>query len=168
MNLDDIQSGSLCVADTNVLLYAERGASRQSKRLLRRCADGELIIALPQTVWHELAHKLMLAEALANGSISGPNPARKLARRPDVVKHLGLYREKISALLDIGLRFEACTMSDFFEASFAHHKRYGLLMNDSLILATALRLKADALATADAAFRDVVGIQVAMPSDIEP
>ncbi len=168
MNPDDIQSGSLCVADTNVLLYAEQGASQQSQRLLRRCATGDLLISLPQTVWHELTHKLMLAEALMNGSISGPNPAHKLARRPEVVKRLGLYREKISSLVKLGLGFEPCTGADFFETAFTCQERYGLLMNDSLILATALRLKADVLVTADAAFRDVVDLQVAMPSDLKP
>lgn len=167
MNLDDIQGGSLCVADTNILLYAEQGASHQSQRLLRRCATGDLLITSPQTVWHELTHKLMMAEAIMNGSISGSNPARKLAQRPDVVKRLGLYREKISALVKLGLRFESCTSADFFEAAFACQKKYGLLMNDSLILATALRLKADALVTADAAFQNVVELPVAMPSDLK-
>jgi predicted nucleic acid-binding protein len=168
MNLDDIQSGSLCVADTNVLLYAEQGVSPQSQRFLRRCGTGDLLITLPQTVWHELTHKLMLAEAMMNGSISGPNPARKLARRPDVVKRLGLYREKVSALVKLGLGFEPCTSNDFFETAFDFQERYGLLMNDSLILATAFRLKADVLVTADAAFLNVVEIQVAMPSDLKP
>ena len=168
MNLDDIQSGSLCVADTNILLYAEQGASHQSQRLLRRCATGDLLISLPQTVWHELTHKLMMAEAIMNGSISGPNPAHKLAQRPEVVKRLGLYREKISALVELGLGFETCTSADFFETAFTYQERYGLLMNDSLILATALRLKADVLVTADEAFRNVVELQVAMPSDLKP
>jgi predicted nucleic acid-binding protein len=168
MNLDDIQSGSLCVVDTNVLLYAEQGTSHQSQRLLKRCATGDLLITLPQIVWHELAHKLMLAEAIMNGSISGPNPARKLARRPDVVKRLGLYKEKISALDKLGLGFESCTSADFFETAFDYQERYGLLMNDSLILAAALRLKADLLVTADTAFRNVVELQVAMPSDLKP
>lgn len=168
MNLDDIRNGSLCVADTNVLLYAEQGASRQSQRLLRRCATGDLLITLPQIVWHELAHKLMLAEALMHGSISGPNPARKLARRPEVVKRLGLYKEKIAALRNLSLGFEPCTSADFFGTAFAYQERYGLLMNDSLILATAFRLKADVLVTADAAFRGVTELQVAMPSDLRP
>jgi predicted nucleic acid-binding protein len=168
MNLDDIQNGSLCVADTNVLLYAEQGTSQQSQRLLRRCATGDLLITLPQTVWHELAHKLMLAEAMMTGSIAGPNPARKLARRPDVVKRLGLYREKISALVKLGLGFEPCSSIDFFETAFDYQERYGLLMNDSLILATALRLKADVLVTADKAFQSIVELQVAMPSDLKP
>jgi predicted nucleic acid-binding protein len=168
MNLDDIQSGSLCVVDTNVLLYAEQGASQQSQRLLRRCASGDILITLPQTVWRELTHKLMLAEATMNGSISGPNPAHLLARKPDVVKKLGLYREKISALLKLGLGFEKCTSADFFEAAFTYQERYGLLMSDSLLLATALRLKADVLVTADEAFRNVVDLQVAIPSDLKP
>jgi type II secretory ATPase GspE/PulE/Tfp pilus assembly ATPase PilB-like protein len=39
MNLDDIPGGSLCVLDTNVLLYAEQGVSLQAQRLVRRiCA----------------------------------------------------------------------------------------------------------------------------------
>lgn len=38
MNLDDIPSGSLCVIDANVLLYAEQGVSGQAQRLLRRCS----------------------------------------------------------------------------------------------------------------------------------
>ena len=35
MNLDKIPAGSLCIIDTNVLLYAEQGASEQARRLLR-------------------------------------------------------------------------------------------------------------------------------------
>lgn len=50
MSLDDIPGGSLCVIDTNVLLYAEKGVSGQAQRLLRRCSKGELIGTLPQNV----------------------------------------------------------------------------------------------------------------------
>ena len=38
MNLDDIPTGSLCVIDTNVLVYAEQGVSDQAQRFLqKRC-----------------------------------------------------------------------------------------------------------------------------------
>lgn len=166
MNLDDIENGSLCVIDTNVLLYAEQGLSRQAQRLLRRCSTGDLIGVLPQTVWHELTHKLMLAEAMMMGRISGPNPAKKLARKPDIMKDLSLYREKALALVDLGLGFEPCTREDLLEKAFDFQRKYGLLTNDSVVLAVAVRLKADVLATADAAFRQVVELSVAMPSDI--
>ena len=167
MNPDDILGGSLCVLDTYILLYAEQGLSAQSQRLLRRCAVGEIIVILPQTVWHELAHKLMLAEAVTSGKVSGPNLAGKLARRPEIVKTLGLYREKVSALVELGLGYEPCTGEDFVKSAFALQERYGLLTNDSVILATALRLKADVLVTADAGFREITEIEVVTPSDIQ-
>jgi len=168
MNLDDIQSGSLCVADTNVLLYAEQGVSKQCQRFLRRSGTGEIIIQLPQTVWHELCHKLMLAEAMMSGKITGPAPGLKLARKPDVVKGLGLYREKLRALVQLGLGFEPCTMEDLFGTAFTFQEKYGLLTNDSLILAAAVRLKADVLVTADTVFQTTQELPVALPSDMAP
>jgi len=168
MNLEDIQNGSLCVVDTNVLLYAEQGVSQQCKRLLRRCGTGDIIVRLPQTVWYEVCHKLMLAEALMGGRITGPNPAAKLSRRPEIIQGLGLYREKLAALVELGLGFEPCTKQDFFERAFIYQKKYGLLTNDSLILAAAVRLEADFLVTADASFKNIQELQVAMPSDLPP
>jgi predicted nucleic acid-binding protein len=166
MNLDDVQNGSLCVIDTNVLLYAEQGLSQQAQRLIRRCSTGDLIGVLPQTVWQELTHKLMLAEALMMERVSGPNAGRKLSRQPDTVKRLGLYKDKILALLNMGLGFEACMKEDLLVNAFRYQEKYGLLTNDSVIVAIAVRLKADVLVTADAAFQKISEIPIAMPSDI--
>lgn len=166
MNLDDIPGGCLCVLDTNVLVYAEQGLSQQAKRILRRCSTRELTGVLPQTVWQELAHRLMVAEAMMLGKVSGPNPARKLARQAEVLKTLGLYKEKIQALLDLGLAFEPCTQEDLLGAGFKLQEKYGLLTNDSVILAAAIRLNADVLVTADEAFQRVKELKVARPSDV--
>ncbi len=166
VNLDDIPSGSLCVVDTNLLLYAEQGLSAQSKRLLRRISTGELSGLLPQPVWLELVHKLMLAEAMMLGKASGPNPARKLAGQLDVVKALGLYRDKVRALLRLGLTFEPCTREDCLEKAFAFQEKYGLLVTDSVVLAVAVRKRVDVLATADRAFRKVTELAICMPTDV--
>ncbi len=166
--LDDIPNGRLCVVDTKVLLYAEQGLSAQSKRLLRRMSTGELLGLIPQPVWLELAHKLMLAEAMMLGKISGPNPAKKLAGQPDVVKGLDLYRDKVRALLNLGIAFEPCTPEDFLDTAFTFQQKYGLLVTDSLVLAVALRMKADVLATGNRAFEKVTEIPIAMPTDVHP
>lgn len=168
LNPDKIPKGSLCVMDTNVLLCAEQGLSSQVQRLIRGCSEGQLVGILPQTVWQELTHKLMLAEALMMGAISGPNPVMRLAKHPNIVKSLYLYKEKINALANLGIGFEHCTRSDFFEAAPLLREKYGLLTNDSVILATAVRLGADFLVTADNAFLSVSELQVAMPSDTGP
>jgi len=92
MNPDGLPGGSLCVIDTNVLLYAEQGVSVQAHRLLRRLEAREVFGVMPQAVWQELMHKLMLAEALMLGHLCGGNPARQLAGKPEVIKKLRVYR----------------------------------------------------------------------------
>lgn len=166
MSLDNVPSGSLCVLDTNVLLYAEQGVSLQAQRLLSRIERREVLGVLPQTVWQELTHKLMLAEALMRRQIGGSNPARQLASKPQVVRQLTLYQEKIRALLTIGLGFEPCSKKDVSEDALQLQRRYGLLTNDSVILAVAVRLNADALISADTSFVGIDGISLYAPSDL--
>jgi predicted nucleic acid-binding protein len=166
VNVDDIPGGSLCVVDTNVLLYAEQAVSAQAQRFIRRCSSGELKAVLPQTVWQELAHKLMLAEALMKGMVPGTNPAARLAAKPDAVKGLSLYRAKVKALLDLGIGFEPCHLGDLTERGFALQEKYGLLTNDAVVLAVALRLKAGALVSGDKAFAGVEEIDLYAPTDL--
>jgi hypothetical protein len=50
--------------EEDVLRKAKRRAvDDQAQRFIRCCAQGELSGILPQTVWQEVAHKPMLAEA---------------------------------------------------------------------------------------------------------
>lgn len=166
VNLDDIPSGSLCVIDTNILLYAEQGVSDQAQRLLRRCARGELSGVLPQTVWQEVTHKLMLAEAMTKGLISGNNPAGRLGAKPDAIRSLSLYRAKVQALVDLGIGFESCNLTDLTKTAFGLQEKYGLLTNDAMVLAVAIRLKADALVSSDKAFHMVTEVAVHAPTDL--
>lgn len=167
MTPEEIPRGSLCVLDTNILIYAEQGMSAQAARLLQRIASGDLEGTLPLPVWQELMHKFMLAEAMALRIIPAGNPARQLAEKPALVKKLSAYREKIVALSDMGVGFEPCTRHDLLQAAPALQGKYGLLTNDSLLLAVALRLKADAVVTADSALKPVTEIHIVSPGDIK-
>lgn len=167
MNLDGIPGGSLCVIDTNVLLYAEQGVSFQAQRLLRRIEAREVLGVMPQPVWQELMHKLMLAEAIMLGYLSGGNPARQLAGKPEVIKKLTVYKDKMKSLVVLGMGFEPCTKSDLTDKAVAIQTRYGLLTNDSVILAIALRLEADVLVSADKQFQAIKEMRVCAPSDVQ-
>jgi predicted nucleic acid-binding protein len=167
MSLDDIPSGSLCVLDTNILIYAEQRASRQAERLMRRIEEQDVTGVLPQPVWQETMHRLMITEAIMVGHIRGPNPARQLAEKPDVVKTLMIYRDKIRALVTLGLRFESCHESDLLGKALEIQEHHGLLTNDSLISAIALRLGADALVSADIRFQAIKGLRIYAPSDLK-
>ena len=166
MSLDNIPAGSLCIVDTNVLLYAEQGASAQAQRFIRRCSSGELKGVLPQTVWQEFTHKLMLAEAMSRGLTAGGNPAARIASRPEAIRELTLYKGKVRALVDLGFGCEACTRDDLLKSAFALQEQCGLLTNDAVVLAVALRLQADALVSNDKAFRELDKPDIYFPSDL--
>jgi predicted nucleic acid-binding protein len=167
MNLDDIPSGSLCVLDTNILIYAEQRASLQAQRLMRRIEERDVTGLLPQPVWQETMHRLMTIEAIMLGYIRGPNPSRQLAEKPDVVKKLTIYRDKVRALMTLGLGFEPCHESDLLDKALEIQERHGLLTNDSLIAAIALRLEADGLASANARFQAIQELRTYTPSDVK-
>jgi len=166
MNLDDIPTGSLCVVDTNVLIYAEQGISVQAQRLLERCAKGELSVTLPQSVWQELTHKLMLAEAMMKGVVSGSGLAAKLAAKHDAVSKLSIYQASVLALMLLCVGFDPCTRAVLTDTVFSVQSRYGLLTNDAMVVAVALRLNADALVSSDRAFERVQEIRLHAPNDL--
>ena len=163
----EVPAGSTCLLDTNVLLYAHQRASDSASRLLRRCAASDIIGILPSTVWEELCHRLMLAEALATGRVTGPNPARKLAECPEVVRDLAAYRGSLAELAATGLRFEPVTREDVLRGAVDLQRRYGLLTNDSLLVAVARRINCEAIATADKAFTNLKGLLIYGPSDLQ-
>jgi predicted nucleic acid-binding protein len=166
INSGQAPSGSTCVLDTNVLLYAHQGASAAATLVLRRCAAADVIGILPSAVWEELCHRLMVAEALATGRVTGPNPARRLAEHPEIVRDLTAYRESIAELSAIGLRFEPVRREDVLLQAVELQKRHGLLTNDSIIAACAIRLGADYLITSDGGFAALTAIRIAFLDDI--
>jgi predicted nucleic acid-binding protein len=117
-------------------------------------------------VWEELSHRLMVAEAVATGRITGPNPARRLAERPEIVRSLTAYRASLAELSAMGLRFEPVRREDVLIGAIEVQKRYGLLTNDSIIAACAMRLGADYLVTSDGGLAVLTGVRVAFLDDI--
>jgi predicted nucleic acid-binding protein len=161
----EIADGSRCVFDANVLIYAEEGHSQRARDLLDRCVRRAVTGIVPFAALLEVCHKFMLIEARARNKISGSNPARKLAARPEVVKTLHAYQAKLDTLLDMGMRIEEHPIADYTRA-LELQSAYGLLTIDSVILAAALRVGADHLVTTDAAFRGVEGLQVVIIDDV--
>ena len=84
-----------------------------------------------------------------------------------MVKRLTIYRDKMSALVTLGLGFEACTKADLLDKALSLQERCGLLTNDSVIAAMALRLEADALVSADTRFKVVKDLTIYAPSDLK-
>lgn len=83
MNLSQIPKGEVVVIDANIVLYAIRKASGQCEQILRRCAEQDISCVMTSQQFTETLHRLMIAEAIDNNWITGPNPAKRLSEKPD-------------------------------------------------------------------------------------
>ncbi len=156
----------MVVIDANIILYAVQQASQQCKRLLLRYADDDVRGLLPTHILAEVVHRLMIAEARDNGWVKGPNPARQLAAKPDLVKRLFRYEELVQDILTIGFQIEPVREEDFLDAMMMQ-RRFGLLTDDALSVAITRRLGVKVFASADKALTQVQGLHVYAPDDLE-
>lgn len=166
MKLSQIRNGELVVIDANILVYANQEKSQQSVQLLQRCSRNEVTGIVPMPMVGELMHTLMLIEARENGWIDKSYPSRVLSEKPDLVRRLTNYEKQMHQFFGIGFRLESIVMIDFVE-SMRIQREFGLLTNDSLLVAVARRLNCDSIATADKAFQRLTGFIVYAPDDLE-
>lgn len=164
MSLDTIPAGARVLIDANILIYAKRGASAQSRQLLERCAQHEVTGVLTTIAVAEFCHRRMMQEAQSRG-LSGSNPARALAQNSALVRQLTQYSEEVADLLSGDLLVLAIESADFVKAAELQ-RTHGLLTNDSLNLAAGLRCAVNMLATADLQFDSIPGITVFKPDDL--
>lgn len=165
MNLDAIRKGELVLLDANIVIYAIMNSSEQCRRLLKRCASGELhgIIGAQQLA--EVVHRLMLAEARENGWITGGNPARQLGEQPDRIRLLSRYEDAVKGLIATGIKIEPVRREDFLQAMNIQ-RQAGLMTNDALMAAVAERLRIEAIASADKILRNVRKLIIYQPDDL--
>ena len=165
MNLNDIRDDETVVVDANILLYAIQKESQQCKRLLLRCADGDLTCIVPMHILAEVMHVLIISEARDNGWITGGNPAKQLASKPELIKRLIRYETLMRDLLAVGFQLEPLMKEDFISA-MTIQKQFGLLTNDALFVAVGQRFRTKAIVSADKVFSEVLGVMVYMPDDM--
>ena len=165
MRLDRVLPGSQVFVDSTIFIYHFTAASEDCRRFLERCESGEVKGTASAVVLAEVGHRLMMIEAVARGFVRPGNVAQKLRARPDIVKNLEAYRELVERIPLMGIRVLPLEMKSLLR-SHEVRKKYGLLVNDSLVAAAAMSTGLDALATADSDFRRVTELQTFEPADL--
>lgn len=165
MNLHSLDPSKSIILDANILLYGIQRKSEQCVELIGRIGDGELNCHITSHILAEVMHVLMIEEARSIGEITGGNPARKLSEKPGLVNSLYLYESVFEDILNLGMNIEVVEKQDLIEA-LAVQRKYGLLTNDSLIIAVAKRLRITSLVSADKVFAKVRSITLYSPDDI--
>jgi predicted nucleic acid-binding protein len=165
MKLEDLPEGTRIFVDANILIYHFSGVSLECQAFLQRCESGQLEAFTGVHIVLEVAHRLMMLEALQKGLITRGQPARKLREQPEIVKVLQAYNQSIRQIPRLKIRVQAIT-SEVVRASEAVRIQDGLMTNDSVSVALMHQLNLSAIATADADFTTVSGFHVYQPGDI--
>ncbi|GMU58228.1 MAG: hypothetical protein AMXMBFR33_73740 [Candidatus Xenobia bacterium] len=165
MSLDAIPRGSEVLVDANIVVYHASDVSEECSRFLVRAERGELRLSMAAASYAEMLHRLMIAEARSRGLIVGNSPARRLRESPDVVRGLNRYLDVTAALTGCGLRLLDLD-EEILRLSHPIRERYGLLVNDSLLVATSMARDIPVLASADKDFARVDELELYSPTDV--
>ncbi len=165
MTLDQISPGSRVFIDSTIFIYHFTGVSADCRRFLERCERGDLKGSTSTVVLAEVAHRLMMIEAVSRGLLTTGNVVRKLRAKPELVTSLETYREQVERSPLMGVAVLPLEMKSLLH-SHGVRKKYGLLVNDSLVAATATLSGLHALATADTDFRRVAELETYEPADL--
>ncbi|MGH9389415.1 MAG: type II toxin-antitoxin system VapC family toxin [Vicinamibacteria bacterium] len=166
MTLDAVEPDTPVFIDAPIFIYHFTGASMECRRLLERCERGDIRGITSVVVLAEVAHRLMTIEAVAKGLVSSGNVVKKLREKPEIVSSLHNYQEQVEKIplmfvevvpLELGLLLRSAQL----------RKRFGLLVNDSLVAASALEWNVATIASADGDLSRVDGLTLFRPSDLE-
>lgn len=113
----------------------------------------------------EIAHRLMVLEAIEQGLPLGANHASRLARRPRLVRRLSKYYFAVLKIPQMGVEVLRLP-EEFVTASQEFRQAHGLLVNDSLIPMHMRQAGISLLASADRSLDGIPWIRRFAPSGI--
>lgn len=152
--------------DANIVIYAlfPQGRYHQiCKDLLQRGARREVQLYLTVSTVADVIHRAMILEFLAQGQVQrSADAVTYLKQHPQIVQQLSRYKSILRDLTQARITILPLTYRDL-HASKHYREQYGILTNDSLILAVMRRERIDYLATNDPDFDRVAGIAVRRP-----
>ncbi|MFQ5738372.1 MAG: type II toxin-antitoxin system VapC family toxin [Acidobacteriota bacterium] len=165
MRLDQIESGTPVFIDSTIFIYHFTAVSKDCRNFLERCEDGEIKGVTSTAVLAEIAHRLMMIEAVTRELASPGGVAKKLRRRPEIVRQLHLYQEQVEKIPLMAIDIMPLDLSLILQAKHSRIQ-YGLLTNDSLVVTSAQNRGVGALASADRDFDRLENIQLYRPADL--
>jgi predicted nucleic acid-binding protein len=165
VDINQLPSGSRCFVDANILIYYLGGDSRDCRTFIQRIARDEVDAHISTTALAEALHRQTIFEAIVKGLVSPGKALNKLKKQPQTITQLSEYITFIDDLLALPLHVITVTPQII---SISHHLRlsHGLLVNDSINLASAFELQISDIGTNDTDFNRVPNIVTWSPTDI--
>lgn len=165
MRLSEVESGSRVFIDSNIFIYHFTGASKECTDFLGRCEARDLHAVTSANVIVEVLHRLMMIEAVSKRLVRPPNIVKKLNRAPGKLKRLTEYFINAEKIPHMGVDIEPLTYETIVES---HKVRLasGLMVNDSLVVASMHKEGILSLASSDKAFEKITEVTLYSPADL--
>lgn len=165
MRIEELPAGIDVFIDSTIFIYHFTGVSEDCRTFLERCERGEVHGITSVLVLAEVAHRLMTLEAVARKIVTPGGVVKKLREKPALVRKLSAYHEQVDRIPLMGIEIIPFDLR-LLLASAALRTQHRLLVNDSLVAATALDVEAKAIASADRDLRRVKDLPFYSPSDV--
>lgn len=163
--LDQIPDGQRVFIDASIFIYHFTGASQACQMFLESCERGRVAGFTSVTALAEVTHRLMTIEAVAKGLVSPGNVVRRLREKPAIVRELHTYQDQVELIPLMGIVVLDLDLEILSVAAGIRY-RYGLLVNDSLLAASAICQGITAMASGDSDFERVEQLQRFGPADL--
>lgn len=160
MTFDDIPAGSAVFLDSNTLIFhftTHPKLSAPCTRLLDRIEQQDLQGFCSAHVLAEVAHRLMTIEAMNQLGWPPTSLAARLKKHHAEIPKLGIFRQALSRISQLGIQVLPLTESAVVSAATAF-SQHELLTNDAIILALMQAHGLTTLASHDDDFDRVPGI----------
>ena len=166
MKLNEITTGSEVFVDANIFIYHFTGVSDEYGNFLNRCEQGDLAAITSVNVILEVLHRLMMVEAVKKNLVKPPNIVRKLNESPEKIKGLNEYFVNTQKINEMGIAIRPVNFETVIKSHMVR-MTYGLMVNDSIIVASMQEEGLNLLATNDTGFEKVDEIRVYSPEDVD-
>jgi predicted nucleic acid-binding protein len=166
MKLDNLKAKSTVFIDANIFIYHFIGASDESSFFLSQCESGVYKGITSANVILEVLHRLMMVEAVHKRLVHPPNLVNKLKKHPGKIKQLHDYFTNTQKIEQMGIIIKPVSAMTILKSQI-YRSRYGLMVNDSLIVTIMEEEAISCLATHDKDFDSLTNIKVFNPQDID-
>lgn len=165
MRFEELKPGTTIFIDANIFIYHFTGISEECSSLLERCEGEEILGFTTTNILLEVIYRLMMLEALARGLVTTGNVAKKLKSKPEIVKQLTVYANQAQKIPEMNINIIPITQELCYQA-VAWQQKYGLMTNDSILLAACRQQDCIFLASNDRAFSQVENLILLQPLDV--
>jgi len=166
MKINKIPTGEKVFVDANIFIYHFTGVSEQCSQFLIRCEKNEISAVTSVNVLLEVLHRLMMVEAVKKNLVTPPNVRKKLENNPSIVTQLSDYFLNTQKIPMMGIGIVEVDFQTFLKSQ-NFRDTYGLMVNDSIILASMQKEGIHSLVTNDEGFNIVEDIFVFNPDDLK-